>query len=113
MKPDAEHVDTEPRPAGDDVAKDGHHHQSPMFDQAAPAGVEDDSIPEHDEERAVFLRIPAPKAAPGLICPDAAENRSDEAEQRRETNDAVNHCARARARSPGSAMTLATRAGCK
>ena len=77
--------------AGDDVAEDRQDHQAALPDQAAPARVQDDRVPEHDEQRAVFLRVPAPEAAPRLVGPDAAEHRADEAEERGEADDAVDH----------------------
>jgi hypothetical protein len=53
--------------------------------------VEDDGVPDDDEQRAVLLRVPAPEAAPRLVGPDAAEDGADEAEQRGEAHDAVDH----------------------
>ena len=91
MQADAEHVDAEPGEAGDDVAEDRHDHETALANESAPARVQNDRAPEHDEHGAVFLRIPAPEAAPGLVGPDAAEHGADEAEERGETNDAVGH----------------------
>ena len=64
VQSDAEHVHAKPGPARDDIAENRHHHQAALPNESAPAGVEDDGIPENDEERAVFLRIPAPETAP-------------------------------------------------
>ena len=91
MQADAEHVDPEPGPARDDVAEDCQHHKTALPDQAAPACVEDDGVPEDDQERAVFLRVPTPEATPRLIGPDTAEDGADEAEKRGEADNAVDH----------------------
>ena len=91
MQADAEHVDAEPGPARDDVADDGEVHQAAFAHEAAPARVQDGRVPEHDEQRAVFLRVPAPEPAPRLIGPDAAEHGAHKTEQRGETDDAINH----------------------
>ena len=48
-------------------------------------------VPEHDEQRAVFLGVPAPEPAPGLVGPDAAQDGAHKAEQRGEADDAINH----------------------
>src|SRR5206468_3879052 len=66
MQADAEHVDAEPGPRGHDVPEDDHVHEAALAHEAAPASVEHDRIPEDDDERAVFLRVPAPEAAPRL-----------------------------------------------
>src|SRR6185369_6837566 len=60
-------------------------------DQAAPAGMQNNHVPQHDNQRAVFLRIPAPETTPGLIGPNASENRPDKTKQRREADDAIDH----------------------
>ena len=39
MQAHAEHVDAEPREAGDDVAEEGHDHQTALPDESAPARV--------------------------------------------------------------------------
>ena len=62
-----------------------------LLDYPAPAGVQDDGIPEHDEERAVFLGVPAPESPPGLVGPDAAQNGAHETEEGGETNNAIDH----------------------
>ncbi len=43
--------------------------ESPALHEATPAGVEDERVPEHDHEGAVFFRVPAPEAAPGIVGP--------------------------------------------
>ena len=45
----------------------------------------------HDEQRAVLLGVPAPEPAPGLVGPDAAQHGADEAEERGEADDAIDH----------------------
>ena len=80
VEADAEHVDAEPGKAGDDVAEDSHVRQAAVANHAAPPGMEDNDIPNHDDQSAVFLGVPAPEPAPGLVRPDAAENRADETE---------------------------------
>src|SRR3954469_3724304 len=94
MEADAEHVGAEPGPAGDDVAADGEGGEASFADQAGPAGVEDQGVPEDDQDRAVFFWIPAPESAPGLVGPDAAENGADEGEENGEADDAVDHSAK-------------------
>src|SRR5438067_6874288 len=91
MKTDAEHVHAEPRETGDDIAEERHDHQTALSDESTPARMQNDCAPEDDEHRAVFLRVPAPEAAPGLIGPNPAEHCADKAEQCGETNDAVRH----------------------
>ena len=91
VQADAELVDAEPRPGGDDVAADGERRQAAAFHEAAPAGVQHERVPEHDHQRAVFLRVPAPEAAPGVVGPQAAEHGADEAEEDREAERAVEH----------------------
>src|SRR5437762_826052 len=91
VQADAEHVHAEPREARDDIAEYRHGHQAAVPDQSAPARVQNDRVPQHDNERAVLLRVPAPEPAPGLIGPNAAEHGAREAEQGGETHDAVNH----------------------
>ena len=91
MQADAELVDAEVRPGGDDVAGDGQRREAAALHQAAPAGVEHQCVPEHDHEGAVFFRVPAPEAAPGIVGPEAAEHRADEAEEDREAERAVEH----------------------
>src|SRR2546423_6083616 len=78
MQTDAEHVDAEPRPGCDNVTEDGHNHKPTLPNEPAPAGVQDDRVPQDNEQRAVFFRIPSPKTTPGLIGPDSTEDRSDE-----------------------------------
>ena len=58
VQADAEHVHAEPRPARDDVADDGEVHEAAFAHEAAPARVQDGGVPENDEQRAVFLRVP-------------------------------------------------------
>ena len=53
--------------------------------------MQDERVPKHDDECAVFLRVPAPEPAPRLIRPDATQHRADKAEQRGEANDAIDH----------------------
>ena len=60
---------------------DRQHGHAALLDHAAPAGVQDQGVPDDDEQGAVFLGVPAPEAAPGLVGPDAAQHRADEAEQ--------------------------------
>ncbi len=95
MEADAEEVGAEPRPAGDDVAADGEEVETAFLDHAAPAHVEDEGIPEDDDEGAIFLRVPTPEAAPGLVGPDAAEDGPDEGGEGGEAEDAVDHAGEA------------------
>ena len=91
MQADAEHVHAEPREAGDDVAENRHDHEPALTNEPAPARVQNDRAPQHDQHGAVFFRIPTPETSPGLVGPDAAEHRADKAKQRGETNDAIGH----------------------
>src|SRR5258708_5478316 len=72
VQADAEHVDAEPRKTGDNVAENRHRGDAAVFNQAAPAGMEDDRVPDHDDDGAVLLGVPPPEAAPRLVRPDAA-----------------------------------------
>ena len=91
MQPDAEHVRPEEGPRGDGVAKDRHGDESALADYPTPARVQDGGVPDDNHQRAVFLRIPSPETAPRLIGPNAAKHRADETEQRRKTDDAIDH----------------------
>ena len=44
--------------------------QAPFPDEAAEAGMQDDEGPDDNEQGTVFLRIPTPEAAPGVVGPD-------------------------------------------
>src|SRR5664280_3358582 len=91
MQADAEHVHAEPGKACHDIAEHGEIHYAAVADQPAPARVQDDGIPKHDQQSAVFLGIPAPETSPGLVGPDAAQDGADEAEERGKADDAINH----------------------
>src|SRR5256885_143650 len=91
MEADAKHVHAKPGETRDDVAEDGKIHNAALANDSAPARVKNDGVPEDDEKRAVFFRVPTPKAAPGLIGPDAAQDGAGKAEERGETNDAIDH----------------------
>jgi len=67
-----------------------------LLDHAAPArsAAAPRRIPDDDQQGAVFLRVPAPEAAPGYIRPKAAEDRSGETQQRGEADDAIGHSCR-------------------
>src|SRR5438309_228103 len=73
VQADFEHVHTKPGPARDNVADDGAVDQATLTDHPAPAQVQDERVPKHDDERAVFLRVPTPEAAPRLVRPDATQ----------------------------------------
>src|SRR6185503_849744 len=75
MEPDAELIDAEPRPADHDVPDDRQDGDAPLADHAAPPGVEQERVPQHDQQRAVLLRVPAPEAAPRIVRPEPAEHR--------------------------------------
>src|SRR5207302_9699064 len=91
MQANAEHVHTEPGETGDDIAEERHDHQPTLPDESAPARMQNDCAPKHDQHRAVFLRVPTPETAPGLIGPNAAKHCPDETEQCCETNHTVSH----------------------
>src|ERR1700746_1967633 len=98
MQTDAEHVHAEPGETGDYVAEDRHDHQAALPNKSAPARVQNNRAPKHDQHSPVLFLGPAPETSPRLIGPDSAEDRADETEQRSKTNDAVSH-ARKRIRS--------------
>ena len=117
VQPDAEHVHAKPGETGDNVAEDREVHDAAITHQVAPADVKDDRVPDHDEQGAVFLRVPAPEPAPGLIGPDATQDRADKAEQSGEADNAINHrcqgiAQRAWTDSRFSPLDCATAAGC-
>src|SRR5215472_16327964 len=89
MQAHPEHVHTEPRETGDDIAEERHDHQTALPDETTPARMQDDCAPKHNQHGAVFFRIPAPETAPRLIGPDTAKHCADETEQAGETNYAV------------------------
>src|SRR5260370_937630 len=91
MQTNAQQIDAEPGEAGDDVADDRQIHDAAVADDSTPTRVENDCVPRNDEERAIFFRVPTPKAAPGLIGPDTAEDGASETEECCETDSAVNH----------------------
>src|SRR6267142_4921391 len=91
MQTNAQQIDAEPGEAGDDVAHDSQIHDAAVADDSTPTRVENDCVPKNDEERAIFFRVPTPKAAPGLIGPDTAEDGASETEECCETDNAVNH----------------------
>ena len=64
MQTDAEHVHAEPGEARDHVPEDRHDHEAALANVAAPARVQDDRAPKHDEHGAVLLRVPTPEASP-------------------------------------------------
>src|SRR6187401_3076678 len=99
MQSDSKHVNAKPGEARHDIAKDGHDHQASWSNVSAPARVKDERAPEHDEDSAIFLRIPSPESAPRLISPNAAEDRADETKEGSETDHAISHT---RERSGGS-----------
>ena len=91
MEPDAEHIGAKPAPARHNIAKDREGHDSAGAGQATPAGMQDNRVPNHDEEGTIFFWVPAPESAPRLIGPDATKNGAYETEQCGETYDTVDH----------------------
>src|SRR4051794_29331235 len=91
MQTDSQHVHAEPGKARDDIAKYRQVHDAALAHNAAPAGVEDEGVPDDDEQRAVLFGIPTPKSAPGLIGPDAAQDGASEAEQGGKANNSIDH----------------------
>src|SRR5262249_13536186 len=65
--------------------------QTTVLDQSAPAGVQDQRVPDDDQDRPVLLRVPAPEPAPRLVRPDAAQHRADKAQECGEADHAVGH----------------------
>jgi len=79
--------DAEPRGEYGVDAEDAAAGESDRADESRELGVKYNRAPQHDDERAVFLRVPAPEAAPRLVGPYAAEHgaekRADDAEAER------------------------------
>ena len=95
MKPHAQQVGAEPRPTGDDVPEDGEVHDAALPDHATPTGVQDERIPQHDDEGPVLLGIPTPESPPRLVGPNTAQHGAHEAEQRGEAQNAIHHARQA------------------
>src|SRR5947209_4326329 len=91
MQPDAEEVHAVHRPDRDDVPAEHEHGQPAIFHHSVPPRMEHQCVPEHDDERAVFFRVPAPETAPRIVAPQAAEHGADKAKEDREADSAVNH----------------------
>ena len=53
--------------------------------------MQNNSVPNHNEKRSVFLWVPTPKTPPRLIGPDTAKDSADETEQSGEADDSVHH----------------------
>ena len=77
-----EHVDSKPGEGGHDITKHSQVHHAAFADHASPACVEDECVPDDDQQGAVFLGIPSPETSPGLIRPDTPQDCSNETEQR-------------------------------
>jgi competence protein ComEC len=91
VQADPQLVGAKPAPRRDNVATDGEQGKATWTNPAIPAGVEDRRVPEHDHERSVLLGIPTPEAAPAVVGPQAAQHRTDEAEEEREADHTVGH----------------------
>src|SRR6266700_3408367 len=91
MQPDTEHVHAEPRETRDDIAENSHGHESLFSNHTTPARVQHGRIPQDNQQSSIFLRVPSPESPPGLVRPGSSQDGSDETEQRRKTNNAVNH----------------------
>ena len=72
VQADAQHVHAKPGPSGDDVADQRQHHQTAIFHESTPAAMQDNGVPDHDHEGAVFIGIPAPESAPRVVAPKTA-----------------------------------------
>ena len=72
MEANSQHIGAEPGPGGDNVAEYRHDRKSAALYQVAIAGVQDDCIPEHNQQRTVFLWVPAPEKLGTLFrkCPE-------------------------------------------
>ena len=53
--------------------------------------MQDERVPQHDQKRAVLLRVPTPESPPRLVGPDAAQDGPDEAEKQSEADGPVRH----------------------
>src|ERR1700747_3100842 len=93
MQADAQHINSEPGQTEHDVAKNTRHRKSTFANEAAPAGVKNDGVPQYDEKRSVLFWVPSPESPPRLIGPDSSEDCSNEAEQGSKASDSVDHSA--------------------
>src|SRR6516164_4650773 len=93
MQANAKHVYTKPGEACHYIAKHGQDGCSALTNKSAPARMKNDRVPEDNRQCTVFLRVPAPKATPGLIGPDPAKNGAHQTEECRKTNNTVHHAA--------------------
>ena len=64
VQADPEHVHAEPGKGRDNVAEEREIHQATLAHNSPPPGVQDERIPDDDQQRAIFLWIPAPETAP-------------------------------------------------
>ena len=69
MEADSQFVNAEPRPGGHDIASNRQDGQPSSLDHAVPAGMQDERVPNHNDQRAIFLGIPAPESAPRIVSP--------------------------------------------
>ena len=53
--------------------------------------MQDQRVPEHNDQRPVFFGVPAPEAAPGVVRPETTQHGADEAEEDRKADRAVDH----------------------
>src|SRR5436190_22133452 len=74
VQADAQHVDAKPGETSYDVAENGKVHNSTITNDSTPASMEDQRIPNDDQERTIHFGIPTPKTSPGLIGPDASQD---------------------------------------
>ena len=64
MQTDPQFIHAEPGPSGNDVSAHRQQGQAPLADHPRPIGVENQGVPQYDDQCPVFFGIPAPKTAP-------------------------------------------------
>ena len=89
MQANSQFVDTKPGPNHRNVTRGGQHRKSSFPDHAPPARVQNQRIPNDNDERTIFFRVPAPKSAPGVISPEASQHGSHKTEEDCKADDSV------------------------
>ena len=69
-------VDSVPGHDDRQEAADGRRHQAERADPSGKSAVKRDEIDEKRDERPDFLGVPSPESAPGIVGPDAAQDRA-------------------------------------
>src|SRR6516164_8224438 len=94
MQTHTEHVDTKPRQTGHHVSEYRHEGCFAVSRVTPPPCVQNNRIPQNYKKCSIFFRVPAPETAPGLIRPNATQDRCNKTAQCCEADDAVHHSAK-------------------